>query len=55
VLKADRNFWMSLLHQEVKLQRLVYGLKKINTLSTKVDTSYRYTSSAICSVTSHVL
>jgi hypothetical protein len=41
VLKADRNFWMSLLHQEVKLQRLTHGLKRISALSARVDAAYR--------------
>ena len=41
VLKANRNFWFSLLHQEVKLQRLVAGLRRIDNLTSRVEQNYR--------------
>lgn len=41
VVKADRSFWMSLLHSEVKLTRLTNSLQRKENLTTRAEASYR--------------
>ena len=41
VLKANRNFWFGLLHQDIKLSRLTHGLRRIDTLTQRVEQNYR--------------